>query len=82
MAEYVYNAMSKARYQILEDGTYYADIFLCPGVWATGETIDECRDMLKDALLEWLLAAYEGKDPAPRVSDLTWLAPFWHIHGD
>ena len=52
MAEYIYNALAKARYQVLEDGSYYGDIFLCPGVWATGDTVEECRDALADVLAD------------------------------
>jgi predicted RNase H-like HicB family nuclease len=82
MAEYVYNAMAKARYQVLEDGTYYADIFLCPGVWAIGETVDECREALRDALSEWLIAAYEGDDQMFGMGDVAWMNPPWYRIGD
>ena len=78
MAEYVYNAMSKARYQVLEDGSYYADVFLCPGVWATGDTVEECRDVLRDVLFEWVLAAYEDRDPMSKRAELAWLASIWY----
>ena len=50
--EYVYSAMAKARYQVLEDETWYADIFLCPGVWAIGETVEECREALRETLVD------------------------------
>ena len=82
MEEYVYNAMAKARYQTLEDGTWYADIFICPGVWAIGETVQECRETLREALADWLIAAYEGRDPIPAVTELAWLNPRWHNAGD
>jgi predicted RNase H-like HicB family nuclease len=82
MVEYVYNAMAKANYHILEDGTYYAQIFLCPGVWATGETIEECRDTLRDVLAEWLASVYEDRDPLIETLDLAWLSMNWHRMGD
>lgn len=82
MDEYLYSAMAKARYQILEDGTYYADIFLCPGVWAIGETIEECRETLKEALSDWLLAAYEGRESLLTMTELAWLNPRWYRAGD
>ncbi|MBN1933073.1 MAG: type II toxin-antitoxin system HicB family antitoxin [Anaerolineae bacterium] len=74
--------MTKARYIELEDGSFYADIFLCPGVWATGDTVEECRDELQDALLEWLIAAYEDQDPLPEMTELAWLNPLWHSASD
>lgn len=78
MTEYVNNAMSKARYQVLEDGSYYGDIFLCPGVWATGETVEECRDALRDVLAEWLASAYEGHEPSIDATELAWLSLYLH----
>lgn len=82
MAEYIYNALAKARYQILEDGSYYADIFLCPGVWATGDTLQECRDTLKEVLIDWLVAAYDKDESAPEDADAEWLDLYWPRMGD
>ena len=82
MSEYVFTAMSRARYIPLEDGSYYADVFLCPGVWAIGETVEECRDVLMETLFEWLFAAYEGEEPLPEMTELAWLNPLWHTAGD
>jgi predicted RNase H-like HicB family nuclease len=74
MSAYVYSAMSKADYQLLEDGMYYASVFLCPSVWAVGETIEECREALKDTLSQWLVSAYEDHNVPPKISDLAWLS--------
>lgn len=82
MAEYIYNALAKARYQILEDGSYYADIFLCPGVWATGDTLQECRDTLKEVLIDWLVAAYDEDESASEDADSEWLDLYWPRVGD
>jgi predicted RNase H-like HicB family nuclease len=82
IAEYVYNAMTKARYQVLEDGSYYGDIFLCPGVWATGDTVEDCRDALKEVLADWLSSAYEGREPMIDTSELAWLSLYLHRMGD
>lgn len=82
MAEYIYHALAKARYQILEDGSYYADIFLCPGVWATGDTLTECRDTLKEFLIDWLMSAYEGDEPDAEDGETDWLDLYWPRVGD
>ena len=79
MHEYVYNAMAKANYQLLKDGSIYADIAaLCPGVWATGETVEECRDALQMVLSEWLTSVYEEKESLLQVPELAWLSMIWH----
>ncbi len=82
IAEYALGAMTKARYVQLQDGSYYADVFLCPGVWATGDTIQDCRDELQDMLIEWLIAAYDEQDALPDITELAWLNPLWHWAGD
>lgn len=82
VTEYLLNAMAKARYVVLEDGSYYADVFLCPGVWATGETMEECRQVLQEELWDWLITAYEGEEPLPEMTELAWLNPLWRTAGD
>jgi len=82
LGEYVVSALSKARYQILEDGTYYADIFLCPGVWAIGDTPEECREVLQEALSDWLIAAYEGRSEVFSIPELALLNPRLHRMSD
>ena len=82
ITEYVCNAMAKARYQELEDGSYYGDIFLCPGVWGTGRTIEACRDSLQIALSEWLVSVYEDRELTPEVNEMVLINPFWYRIGD
>lgn len=82
ITEYVCSAMAKARYQVLEDGSYYGDIFLCPGVWATGDTVEDCRDALQEVLAEWLVSAYEDREPMMDQTELAWLSLYLHRMGD
>jgi predicted RNase H-like HicB family nuclease len=55
---------------------------LCRGVWATVETVEECRDALKDVLVEWLVSAYEDREPVPDTAELAWLSLYLHRLGD
>ena len=49
-------AMERARYEIIEDDEpYYAEIPEVKGVWATGKTLEECRQNLAAALKLWHL---------------------------
>jgi len=53
--EYIAEAVSRAEYEIVEgEDKYYGEIKDCPGVWATGKTLEECRRNLEDALDGWL----------------------------
>lgn len=54
LTRYIEAAMSHAHYEILEDGSYYGEISVCPGVWANESTLEECRNILQEVLEEWL----------------------------
>ena len=57
--------------QRLEDGTWFAEIPGFKGVWANGDSIEECRKELIDVLEEWLVLKLRDKDPSPTVDGLT-----------
>ncbi|GGA30974.1 type II toxin-antitoxin system HicB family antitoxin [Okeania sp. KiyG1] len=54
--EYLQKAMQAANYDILEeDQGFYGSISGAAGVWATGSTLEECRQELLEVLEEWVL---------------------------
>ncbi|MEK7477584.1 MAG: type II toxin-antitoxin system HicB family antitoxin [Candidatus Coatesbacteria bacterium] len=54
--EYVEAAMAKAKYEIIANNPepYYGEISACRGVWATGRTLEACRDELREVLDGWI----------------------------
>ena len=52
---YLHEAMHRAKYKILEDGTYYGWIEELPGVWASGTSLEECREEIESVVEDWLL---------------------------
>jgi predicted RNase H-like HicB family nuclease len=53
----------------LEDGSMWATVEAMPGVFATGDTLDELRESLEEALSMYL--AKPGEEPSPvRISSL------------
>ena len=51
LIEYVEDALKRASYSIIEDDEpYYGEIEDLPAVWATGKTLEECRENLKETL--------------------------------
>jgi predicted RNase H-like HicB family nuclease len=52
---YLIEAMQRAKYKILDDGTFYGWVDELPGVWANKETLEECRDELEAVIDDWLL---------------------------
>jgi predicted RNase H-like HicB family nuclease len=56
ITEYINAALSHAKYEIIEDTEpYYGEIPELQGVWATGKTLEECRQNLAQVLDGWLV---------------------------
>ncbi len=56
LLEYVQAALRHAKYEILkDDGSYYAEIPECQGVYANPATLEDCREQLREVLDEWIL---------------------------
>ena len=67
LTEYIRAAMSRARYKILDDGTYFGEISGLQGVWANAKTLEVCRDELQEVLEDWLIVKLRHGDPIPRI---------------
>lgn len=66
--------MARAHYECLEDGTYYGEIADCPGVWADGRTLEECRSTLQSVLEEWMVLKLRDGDPMPVIAGIDLLS--------
>jgi predicted RNase H-like HicB family nuclease len=68
LLEYVQSALRHAKYEILpDDGSYYGEIPECNGVYANGETLEGCREELREVLEEWILFRVHRNLPLPVV---------------
>lgn len=65
--EYIQDALVDAKYKMLDDGTWFAEISGFEGVWANGKTVEECRKELIEVLEEWLILKLKDGDPIPEV---------------
>lgn len=73
---YISAAMAHAHYEMIEDQEpYYAEIPGVQGVWATGKTLEECRDSLLSALEDWLLFSIANGLPVPSLGDAAIVVP-------
>lgn len=68
--EYVQKAIEKAEYRKLEDDTWFAEIPAFDGVWANGNTVEQCRKELVEVLEEWLILKFKDGDTIPVVDDI------------
>jgi predicted RNase H-like HicB family nuclease len=66
ISEYLNAAMRRAKYEIINDPEpYYGEIPDCPGVWATGTTLEDCRQDLQETLEGWLILSLQTGLPIP-----------------
>ena len=56
ITEYIEAALAKAIYEIIKDEEpYYGEIPGLQGVWASGKTLEECRQNLKEVIEGWII---------------------------
>lgn len=68
LLEYVQEALNKAHYEMIEDEEpFYAEVPGLPGVWATGTTLEQCRENLREVIAGWSnVRLTQGLSPCPR----------------
>ena len=68
LTSYIRAAMHKARYEIIEDdGSFYGEIPLIPGIWANAKNLEACREELESVLEGWLLLSIADHSPIPEI---------------
>jgi len=64
--------MRRARYEILsDDGSFYGEIPGLDGVYSNAGTLEECRDLLREVLEEWVLIRLARHLPVPPIDGVT-----------
>ena len=67
---YIQNALKDSKYKMLEDGTWFVEIPGFEGVWANGNTVEDCRLELIEVLEEWLILKFKDNDLVPVVNGI------------
>jgi predicted RNase H-like HicB family nuclease len=73
--KYVEAAMSKANYEIMEDGEFFGEIPGFQGVFGSGSSLTACQDQLRSVLEGWLILGLWDNDPDLPVVDRMSLIP-------
>ena len=69
--KYVEKAMQKAKYELLEDGTFYGEIPGFQGVWGNAATLEACREDLQGSLEAWLIVGlWMNDETLPKMGKL------------
>lgn len=66
--EYINASLYAAQYKKLEDFSWFAEIPGLEGVWANGESVEECRQELVEVLEEWLILHIRDGSPIPAIN--------------
>jgi predicted RNase H-like HicB family nuclease len=67
LTAYINEAMSRATYKILEDGTYFGEVPGLQGVWANATALEACRRELQEVLEGWLILKIRDNDDIPAL---------------
>jgi predicted RNase H-like HicB family nuclease len=73
LTEYIQAALRQANYEILEDGTFYADVPEMKGLYANASTLEACREELKESLEEWIVLGLQLGHTLPVLDGITLL---------
>jgi len=71
LTAYINAALRKAHYKLLpENEGYFGEIGGCQGVWAQAETLEECRDELRESLEEWIVLGLKMGHALPPIDGI------------
>lgn len=72
LTPYIKTALRKAHYKILpEDELYFGTVEGMQGVWANAETLESCREGLREALEEWIVLGLKMGHMPPEIDGMT-----------
>ncbi len=74
--QYIDTALSLAHYELIKDEEpYYGEVPPLQGVWATGKTLEECRERLAEVIDGWVLVRLSRGLTIPPLGDVSLTIP-------
>ena len=70
LTEYIDKALRHAHYELMENGRFWGEIRPLQGVWADGDTLEQCRETLREVLEDWLLIGLRHGHPIPVIEGI------------
>ena len=68
LLNFIAEQLKRARYELIDHGLrYYGMIPGLRGVWATGKTLEECRERLLETLEGWLVLRFKKNLSVPKL---------------
>ena len=62
LSEFIEKQLKRARYKILDDGTYFGTILGFRGVWANAKNLENCRKELREVFEDWFLLKVRNRE--------------------
>jgi predicted RNase H-like HicB family nuclease len=76
ICEYIETALKRAHYEIIQDEEpYYGEIAELQGVWATGKTLEECRQKLAETIEGWVMIRLSHGLSIPEICGVRIIPP-------
>jgi predicted RNase H-like HicB family nuclease len=57
-----------SHYELMDDGRFFGTIKGLKGLWADGDTLEQCRANLMNTLEDWLFISLKEGLPIPKIS--------------
>lgn len=71
LTKYIEAAMRRAEYEWLaEDQVYYGHSPDLKGAWATGKTKEECAEVLREVVEDWVMLGLRAGDEFPVIEGI------------
>jgi predicted RNase H-like HicB family nuclease len=67
LISYIFAAMASAHYKMLENKTYFGEIPGFEGLWANERNLEKCREVLQEALEEWIVLKLRDRETLPAI---------------
>jgi len=68
LIEYIEESLKRAHYEIIKDEEpFYGEVKELKGVWATGNSLEECRKNLRDVIEGWILISIKKNLKIPKL---------------
>ena len=71
LIEYIEESLKRAHYEMIDDKEpYYGEVKELKGVWATGNSLEECRKNLRDVIEGWILISIKKEIQIPKLGNV------------
>ena len=67
LINYIQTAMRHAEFEQMENGRWFGTIPPFRGLWADGDTPEQCREELQSVLEDWILIKVRHGDTMPVI---------------